>query len=193
MGQVGDEPWDYWIGREMLLVVRAERSPAALGPALRRVVQRIDARVPLYDVRTTGERVAAALAVERFSTRLLVALGLAALALAAIGIHGVVAYAASARAREVGIRLALGATAEAIVALVVGQGMRPVWIGLAAGLAVVAVAGRALEGLLFGVRPFDPASLGVAAALLALAGIAACLGPARRLARVDPAITLRGD
>ena len=125
--------------------------------------------------------------------RRVVTLGLAALGLAALGIHGVVAYAASVRSREVGVRLALGATPEAIVGHTVADGMRPVWLGVVAGLAVVALGSRAVSSLLFEVRPFDPASLVAAATVLTLTGLVACLGPARRLSRVDPAVALRAE
>jgi hypothetical protein len=195
MGQVSEEPWNYWIGRELVLVARAagDAPPAALAPALRRAVAEVDPRVPLFDVRSTGERLGGALALERFGTRLLVAAGAAALLLAALGIHGVVAYAAGRRAREVGVRLALGATPAHAVRLVVRQGMRPVALGLAVGAAAAAVAWQAAAGLLFGVSPLDPVSLAGAAALLAGVGALACYAPARRVARVDPALTLRGE
>jgi hypothetical protein len=122
LGQVGDEPWNYWIGRELVLVARTAGDAAAAAPGLRRAVARVDARVPLYDVRTTAERLGGALAVERIGRRLLAAMGALGLALAALGIHGVVAYTAAQRTREVGIRVALGATTRDAVRLVLGQG-----------------------------------------------------------------------
>jgi predicted permease len=193
LGQVSEEPWNYWIGRELVLVARTPGDPAAAAPALRRAVASVDARVPLHDVRSTSERLAGALAVERFSRRLLALLGALGLGLSALGIHGVVAYAAGQRAREVGVRLALGATPARAARLVVRQGLRPVLAGLAVG-AVVALAGaRAAAGLLFGVSPFDPVALAGAAGLLAAVAAAACYGPARRVARVDPASSLRAE
>ena len=193
--QTPEEPFTYWLGRELVLVVRAADGapPASLAPALRRAAAAVDARVPLYDVRTAGERLGGALAVERFSTALLLLLGAAGLLLAALGVHGVVAYAAGRRAREVGLRLALGATPADAVALVVRQGMRPVGAGLLLGVAAAAVAWRGAAGLLFGVSPLDPASLLGAAVLLAGAGALACYAPARRVSRVDPAATLRTE
>jgi predicted permease len=113
LAQVGSEPWDYWIGRELVLVARpVAGAPAALAPALARAVASVDPFVPLHDVRTTGERLAEALAIERFSTWLLLVLGAAGLALAALGIHGVVALAAEQRVREAAIRLAVGGDAR---------------------------------------------------------------------------------
>ena len=191
--QVSEEPWNYWIGRELVLVARTPGVAAAAAPALRRAVASVDPRVPLYDVQSTGERLGGALAVERFSTRLLALLGAFGLALAALGIHGVVAYAASQRTREVGIRMALGAPAAHAMRLVVRQGMRPVVAGLVVGVAAAVVAARAAAGLLFGISPLDPITLLGAMALLASVGALACYGPARRIARVDPASSLRNE
>ncbi len=195
LAQSPEESFNYWIGRQLVLAARAEggRAPAALAPALRRAAASVDGRVPLYGVRTAGERLGGALAVERFSTRLLLLLGAAGLLLAALGVHGVVAYAAGRRAPEVGVRLALGASPSGAAAPVARQAMRPVALGLAAGAAGAALAWRAAAGLLFGVSPLDPVSLAGAAALLAGVGALACYAPARRVARVDPALTLRGE
>jgi predicted permease len=102
LGQVSAEPWNYWVAREVVLVARTRGAPAAAAPGLRRAVAAVDARVPLYDVQTTAERLRGSQAVERFSGRLLVVLGAAGLLLAAVGIHALVAYAAGQRAREVG-------------------------------------------------------------------------------------------
>ncbi len=193
LGQVGAEPWNYWIGREMVLVARTAGEPAAAEGALRRAVSGVDPRVPLYDVRTTGARLREALAVERFSTWLLTALGAAGLALVALGVHAVVAYGVARRAREVAVRVALGASPGAAVRLVAAQGMRPVAAGLAAGAVLAAGVGRGAGTLLFGVTPLDPVSVGGAALVLAAAAAAACVGPALRVARVDPADALRAE
>jgi hypothetical protein len=196
LGQVSSEPWDWWIGRELVLVARptaAGTDPLALAPVLARAVAGVDARVPLHDVRTTGQRLAEALAVERFGLRLLVVLGIAGLGLAALGIHGVVALAARQRTREMAIRLAIGASPRHAVRLMLGQGMRPVLAGLAVGARGAVAAGRAAAGLLYGVSPLDAASLGGAAAALALAAALACWAPARRLAAVQPAQSLRSE
>ncbi|MDF1505432.1 ABC transporter permease, partial [Roseisolibacter sp. H3M3-2] len=193
LAQVPEEPFEYWIGRELVLVARTTGDPTALAPALRRAVAEVDQRVPLYDVRTTGARLGAAVAVERFSLRLLSLLGAAGLALAALGVHGVVAYTVGRRTRELGIRLALGATARGAVGLLVRQGMRPVLAGLALGIAGSVLAARAASSLLFGVEPLDPLSL--AGALAVMTGVAAiaCWTPARRAARVDPIEALREE
>jgi ABC-type antimicrobial peptide transport system permease subunit len=153
----------------------------------------VDGRVPLYDVQTTAERLSGALAVERIGRRLLALLGALGLALAALGIHGVVAYTVAQRTREVGIRVALGASASNAVSVVLRQGLRPVAAGLVVGGVASLAAARAARGLLFGVSPFDPVSLAAAAALLGAAAAVACWAPARRVAQVDPALSLRAE
>ena len=203
LGQVSAEPWDYWIGRELVLVARAaappggggdERpSPFALAPALRRAVARVDPAVPLHDVRTTGERLTEALAVERFTTRLLVVLGAAGLALAALGIHGVVALAARQRTREMAIRLAVGGSPAQAVGLMMRQGMRPVAAGLAVGAVAAVGVARGASGLLYGVPPLDLVSLGGAVLLLAAVALVACSGPARRVASLPPGRSLGAE
>jgi predicted permease len=193
MAQVGDEPWNYWISRELVLVARTTGDAASAAPALRRALARVDGRVPLYDVQTTAERLSGALAVERIGRRLLALLGALGLALAALGIHGVVAYTVAQRTREVGIRVALGASASNAVSVVLRQGLRPVAAGLVVGGVASLAAARAARGLLFGVSPFDPVSLAAAAALLGAAAVVACWAPARRVAQVDPALSLRAE
>jgi predicted permease len=204
LAQVGEEPWNYWIGREMVLVARpagaragtgaaSPRDPATLAPALARAVASVDPGVPLYDVRSTGERLAEALALERFSMRLLAVLGAAGLALAALGIHGVVALAARKRTREMAVRLAIGATPRHATLLMLRQGMAPVAAGLLVGGVAAAGVGRAAGRLLFGVAPVDAVSLIGAAVVLAGVGALACYAPARRVAAVHPSRALGAE
>lgn len=208
LAQLPEEPWEYWIARELLLVAapagaaRAGGASAAddagdralaLAPALRRAAAAVDGRVPLYDVRTTGARLAEALAVERLTRALLLALGGVGLALAALGIHGVVLHDVRRRTREVGIRLALGAAPTDAVTLLVRDGMRPVLVGLAVGGAAAAAGAPLARALLYGVAPLDPPSVLGAVAVLAAVSLASCWWPARRLAAVDPALPLRGE
>jgi putative ABC transport system permease protein len=193
LGQIGEEPWNYWISRELVLVARTVGPAAGAAPALRRAVASVDPTVPLYDVQSTDARLDGALAVERLSTRLLAVLGVLGLLLAAIGIHGVIAYVAQQRAREVAIRLALGASAAHAVGLVVRQGMRPVLVGLVLGGAGSAVVGRAAGSLLFEIPALDPVSVLASVALLAAVAALASLGPALRTTRVDPATALTSD
>jgi putative ABC transport system permease protein len=113
------------------------------------------------------------------------------LLLAAIGIYGVISYSVSRRTREVGIRLALGAGRWNVVKTVVEEGMKPVLIGLALGIAAALALTRLMSGMLYGVEPTDPATLVVASVLLAAVGAIACYIPARRATRVDPMVALR--
>ena len=116
-----------------------------------------------------------------------------ALLLGALGIHGVLSYVVAQRVGELGVRLALGARPAALLRLVVGQGMWLACIGVALGVVAALAGARVLRGLLFGVGPSDPASFGVAIAVLGAAAFLACYGPARRAARIDPMTALRAE
>jgi ABC-type antimicrobial peptide transport system permease subunit len=129
----------------------------------------------------------------RLFTALATAFGGLALALAAVGLYGVVSYAVRQREREIGVRVALGAAPARVLALTLRQGMTPVAAGLAVGLVGALVATRVLRAMLFEVSATDPATFAGVAALLAAVGLAAAYVPSRRAARVDPAATLRAD
>jgi putative ABC transport system permease protein len=180
--------WHYNTG---FLVVRAAGDPAALATELRRQVLALDKDLPVFDVKTMEERLAAVTSRTRFSAQLLAAFSLLALALAAVGIYGVVSYAVAARTHEIGIRMALGARAEAVRAMVLGQGLRLAVAGLLAGLPAAWAGTRLLAAFLHGVSPGDPATLAAVAALLLAVALAACYLPARRASRVDPLVALR--
>jgi ABC-type antimicrobial peptide transport system permease subunit len=129
---------------------------------------------------------------QRFYATLLAAFAASALVMAAAGMYGVVSYAVTRRTRELGVRVALGATARDVLRLVVGRSGRLVATGLALGALGALWGTRALRGMLYGVTPTDPAVLAGVAALLALVALAASWVPGRRATRVDPAATLRG-
>ena len=129
----------------------------------------------------------------RFRTTLLAAFAGIALLLAALGIYGVLAYFVSQRARELGIRLALGAKPAALFRMVISQGMRPVAVGAVLGLAGAAAITTLMQSLLFGVTPVDPAAYGVATAALIAIAVGACAVPALRATRVDPLVALRDE
>src|SRR5205807_4638503 len=129
----------------------------------------------------------------RFQTMLLAGFALGALLLAAIGIYGVISYSVNRRRNEIGIRMALGAGAGDVRNMVLRQGMRPVAVGLALGVACALALGRALQALLFEMRASNPIVLACVAIVLGAAAVLACYAPARRATRVDPATALRYD
>jgi predicted permease len=179
--------------RAMYVVVRADAGgdPAVLSAAVRAQIRELDPDLPLYHVRNMTERVCESLARQRFSMLLLsIFAGLAA-ALAAVGIYGVMAYLVSQGTREIGIRMALGATQRGILGLVVRQGMALALSGVAIGLIAAFALTRLMRSLLFGVDSTDPATFAAIALLLALVALIASYIPAHRAARIDPMISLR--
>ena len=191
IAQVPDVAWGW--NRTMYVLVRTTGNPSALVQPLNAAVARIDRDLPLFDVKTMDERLARSLATARFNTLLLTLLGAIGLALAASGIYGVIAYFVSQRTQEIGVRMALGATATSVVRLVLGQALRPVGIGAALGVAAALGASRVLSSQLFGVSPTDP--LTIAAVLATLIGVAvlASIVPARRAAAIDPTRALQAE
>ena len=190
--QVPDEAWN-WTQRVMYIVARTENDPTSLTSPLRAVIGRIDAELPLYDVRPMSQRLAGTLETARFNTLLLSLLGGIGLLLAASGIYGVIAYFVSQRTQEIGVRIALGASTGSVVRLILGQAMRPVAIGAALGLAGALAASRVIASQLFNVSRTDP--LTIAAVVAALMGVAlvASAVPARRAAAVDPTRALQSE
>ena len=175
------------------LVVRTTGDPRPLLPAIRSVVRELDPRVPVSRPRTLAEAVAGALFLPRAGAALFGLFGALGLLLAAAGIFGLVAYLASARTREIGLRLALGASPGAILRWLLRRGLAPVAAGLAAGIAAAASAAWALSDVFTGVWPIDLPAVVAAASLLALVALAAALAPARFAANLDPASALRHE
>lgn len=179
--------------RVLSLVVRTRGEAASLAPAVRQAVWSVDKDQPIVRIATMDELLAASAAERFFASALFEAFGLAALVLAAVGIYGVLSGSVTERTREIGVRLALGASRGHILALVLRQGMTLTVVGVVAGLCGALAASRALVSLLFGVSRLDPAAyLGVVTLLTAVSAVA-CLAPAWRAARVDPSITLRAE
>ncbi|MGH7619916.1 MAG: ABC transporter permease [Gemmatimonadaceae bacterium] len=177
----------------MFIVVRTSGNPMRILPSVRAAIRAADTNVPIAEVRSLGDVFAASTATPRTIALLLVAFAAVGLVLGAVGIFGVISYAVTQRTRELGIRAALGAVEGRIVAMVVGEGARMVLAGIAIGGVAAVFAARSLEALLFGVTTSDPrVYLGVGAGL-GLVAVAAAWLPARRAARVDPLIALRGD
>ena len=169
---------------------------APIGQAMdeiRSAIARVDRDQPVGRAAMMDDRIAAALAPRRFNFLVLGAFAAAALALAGIGIYGTVAFAMAARTREIGVRVALGAAPRSIIWLVLRRGAGPVVAGVLGGAAASFVVARALAGLLFGVPPRDPASLGSAALLIVVCAAVAIAPAARRAVRLDPIAALRGE
>jgi putative ABC transport system permease protein len=165
--------------------------PTTLIRAVRRAVATVDSSLPLADAHTMEWFLAASLETARFNTLALTAMGLVALILASIGVYGVVSYYVSQRTHEIGIRLALGASAAHIWRLVLHRGLTPIVGGAVAGAALSLATARLLEGQLYGVPAHDPLTLAGVAGLLLLVSVLAAFVPARRAMRVAPVVALR--
>ncbi len=175
------------------LVIRAEGDPLALAASVRSAVQAVDPELPVYSPRTVDELIAASLGQPRFAMALLALFAAVALTLATLGVYGVVSYSVSQRFREVGIRMALGASGSEVLRMVVGQGMIPVVAGVAGGVVGALGLTRFLTSQIYGVSTTDPLIFtGVTLVLLLVALVASFL-PARRATRVEPMLVLRHD
>jgi predicted permease len=175
-------------------VVRTPGDPEALMPAFRSLVREVEPNAVAIDrVATLSSQIATSVGQPRFAATVLGVFAALALTLAAIGLYGVLSYHVSARRREIGVRAALGAGRRDLLALVLRQGLGITVVGLAIGLAASAFLTRLMETMLFGVEPLDLVSFLAAPGVLLLVACAACLIPAARAARVDPAIALRGE
>ena len=172
------------------LVARTKEPPLAAAADVRQAVWSVDKDQPMWSVASLETLVARSHGSTRFLASLLAMFSGLALLLAAVGTYGVMSYAVTERTHEIGIRMALGASAERVRREIVGRGLRLTVVAVILGLAMGMAAGRASKTLLFGVQPGDPSTLTAAAALLGLVAIAACYLPARRASRVDPAIAL---
>jgi putative ABC transport system permease protein len=175
------------------IALRANGDPLGLTNAARAAMTRVDKDLALYAIKTLDEVADEAVARPRFRAVLAAAFAGAALALAALGVYSVLAYAAGQRRREFGIRMALGATGSNVLGLVLKEGGAIVAIGIVAGVAIATVLVRYLTTLLFGVTPFDPVAFAIAPAILAAVALSACAIPARRAMLTDPAIALHED
>jgi predicted permease len=175
----------------MTLVVRSPVAPNILGDEIRKIVLSIDPLQPAYRNRTMEEFVADSVARPRFVAILLGSFALLAMALATIGIYGVVSYAVARRSYEIGVRMALGADRNKVVRMVIGRGLALALAGVAAGMAGAAALARFMQGMLFGVHGTDPLTYVISAAILIGAACAASYLPARRAARLDPMTALQ--
>jgi putative ABC transport system permease protein len=177
----------------MYLVARTSVEPMSLVPSVRREVQALDKDQPIADVRTMDQWVARTLSQAKFSSTLLTTFAGLALALAAIGIYGVMSYSVTQRTSEIGIRLALGAETSDILRMIVGNAVRLAAIGLTIGVALALALSRTLASLLYETTGTDPLTFAAVIGVLGAAAIAASYFPARRASRIPPVEALRAQ
>jgi predicted lysophospholipase L1 biosynthesis ABC-type transport system permease subunit len=175
------------------LIARTRGDPAVTAVALRQALKEIDPAMPIIASGVLLDQVTTALFPVRFAALLLVVLGLAGLAIAAIGLYGIIAQGVAARTRELGIRLALGAEPGVLRRMVLGDGLKLAGLGLGVGVGLAAVSSRVLESWLYGVSALDPVAFLIAPLVLLMVAALACLLPARRATRVDPVDALRAE
>jgi len=173
------------------LVIRADRNVADMTTAATRIVQRIAPAALIENVLTVAQIKDQSVSPRRLNAALISSFGILAVIIATVGIAGVLAFSVSARTNEIGIRMSLGADSGRVQRMILGEGGVLLVIGLVLGVVVAFFAARVIDGLLFGVTPHDPITFLGVAAVMAAAGIIACWIPARRAARIDPAITMR--
>jgi predicted lysophospholipase L1 biosynthesis ABC-type transport system permease subunit len=179
--------------RAMQVVVKAGSDPLALLPVLRREAEALNARIPLSNPRTMEDILDEATSRTSFTMALLGVASGVALLLGLVGIYGVVSYVVSQRTREIGVRMALGATAPSVRGMIVRHGLVLAGAGVVTGLVAAGVLSSVLASLLYGVSPTDPLTYAVVAAALVVVSVAATWIPAARAAGVDPARALRAD
>lgn len=180
-------------GAEMWTLVRTTADPALVSASIRRIVREVDRTVPVSDVRTMTAVVDASMSKTRFTTGLVAAFALLAVMLGAVGIYGVMSYLVGQRTREMGIRMALGATRAAVVKLVVGRAVQLAVVGAGAGAVAALFASRALRRWLYGVSPTDPVTFVAVIALFVAVAALASYAPALRATRIDPVRSLREE
>jgi putative ABC transport system permease protein len=182
-----DESWRRW----MTLAIRTRGVSSGLVEEVKKQTWSLDSQIPVSGVHTMDELMAVSLAQQRFNMLLLGLFAALALILAAVGIYGAMAYAVNQRTHEIGIRTALGAQRRDVLRLVMGDGAKIALFGILIGIAGALALTRLMAGLLFEVKPTDPATFAAVAILLAFVALAACYIPARRALLVDPLVALR--
>jgi putative ABC transport system permease protein len=184
----------YWTRQwrpQISVVARTGGDPRAITAAIRSEIRAIDPELPVPQFLRMEEIVDSSVAQRRFQLRLILLFGVASILLSTMGVYGVVAFAVSQRTNEIGLRMVLGAQASNVQAMVWRQGMKPVVLGIGAGLIASLAISRLLTSLLFGVRAADPVTLASVASILVVVTGAACYIPALRATRVDPGIAMR--
>jgi putative ABC transport system permease protein len=189
LDQVPEAAWT-WVGRTLTIITRSDDT-AATATAIRAAVRTVDPSLPVFAIRTMDEGLDRIMAQARFNTMLMMLLAATGVVLAALGIYSVIAWLAAQRTREIGVRMALGASTRDVIRLMSLHGLKPVVAGLAAGVAGALAATRLLQDQLFEVAPRDPLTLVATATLLLVVGVAAAAIPAWRATRIDPSSALR--
>jgi predicted permease len=197
---LGEDPTEFMFLPErelfrsgLTLVARTRSNPEEVLRRVRETVRSLDASLPLFDVRTMEDHMGIALMPARLGGAVLGIFGLLGLALAAVGIYGVMAYSVAQRQRELGIRVALGADRRRVVGLVLREGLKLAFVGIVLGLAGAAGASQLVKGMLYNVQAIDPVAFGFVPVLLMLVAATAVYVPARRAARVEPMRVLKID
>ena len=177
----------------MNFVVRTEVAPLSLEKSVRDTVASVDPNVPVYAVTTMEKMIAANHGTQTFSSGLIGFFALVALLLAGLGLHGVVTHAMATRRRELGIRMALGASSQQVVSLILRQGVVPLLIGLCLGLMGAFALGRLIAGLLYQTSPNDPLTLLATIGVMLGVGLLTLWRPALRVTRINPMVVLRDE
>ncbi|MGA8620927.1 MAG: ABC transporter permease [Candidatus Sulfotelmatobacter sp.] len=191
LGQVSAPATAGWNSFPMTLVVRSTTTPASIVSSVSNAVREVDREIPLRDILTMDDLVSNSISQQRFNMLLLGAFGALALLLAAIGIYSVLSYSVKRRVQEIGIRLALGASIQDVLRMVLVEAMKPTLLGVIVGTAGALALGRVLSSLIYGVKPTDPLTFLAVAALLVAISLLASFFPAYRATRVDPVVALR--
>src|SRR6202453_3180291 len=173
--------------------LRVSVDPMTLVPAVRKIVEETDSNLPLSDVRTQTQQIEQILSQERLLSRLSSFFAVLAMALACIGLYGLLSYEVARRTRELGIRMALGAQRRDLMRLVVRRGLLLALAGAVIGIGTAIAVTRLMATMLYSVRPYDPATFGGVCILLVLVALAACSIPARRAMRINPMVALRDE
>jgi predicted permease len=188
--QIPDVAWT-WIGRTMNVMARSSGGdPSLLTGGLRQAVRDLDPTLPVYAIRTMDEGLRQTVAQATFNMMLMTVLGITGLVLAGLGIYSVIAWLVAQRTKEIGLRMALGASAGDVVRQVAVHGLKPVTFGLIVGLFAALLTGRLLQGQLFEVSARDPIALGAVVVLMLVVAVLAGVIPAARAARIDPSRVL---
>jgi putative ABC transport system permease protein len=185
--------YDQWPMSNMNVILHTTRDPQAVVADARAAIKQLDPSLAIDQIKTLDAVLAESVAEPRFYMVLLTAFAIVAIALSAIGIYGVIAYLVGQRARELGIRIALGATPTRVVRMVVREGVAMVAVGIGVGIAGALALTRLMGTLLFTIKPTDPVTYVTVAMLLASVALIASFVPALRAANVDPALAMRAD